>query len=260
MSGSEPHSITTTQVLGQTWQVFRKHFLCFLAIMAPLPSAFLLSIPIVFLLIASGPGTSLREAYQQASPLSKAGIVLLALVWNGVMIRACSATIIAASEFHLGNSIKALEAFVRVKRKPLRLFWLMFIVGIMSVGPLAIVAIPVSIAWLPAIPIAVLENLGVGKALERSSLLTKGGRGRVILLALVYAVLVIAALFGLIVFLSVTHPWAEAQWVRTMIGLFSFWVVLLVPQCLMIALTLNYFDQRLRNENRTLEPPTILFF
>jgi len=230
MAGSEWHILSTAQLLGRTWRVFRRHFLCFLGIMAPPALAFLVSIPLMFLLIASEPGSDLREAYKQASPLRKAGIVPLAFAWNVVMVRACSASIFAASEFYLGRSVKVRQAFGRVRRKPLRLFWMQFILGILSAGPLAFVTIPIAIAYLPAIPIAVLENLGVREALNRSSLLTKGGYARVILLFLLDTVLVVTAVFGLFGFLSVTQPLVDSLWVRSVIGVVGLWFVMLVPQ------------------------------
>lgn len=118
-------------------------------------------------------------------------------------------------------------------------------------GPLVIATVAANVFFVPAIPIALLKNLNVFQAVKRSLMLTKQGYGRIFLLFLLYVVLCAAAVFAWVYSMAAVQPLIKLVWLRSLTALLGFLIVLLIPQLFMIALTLNYYDQRFRKENWT---------
>jgi hypothetical protein len=251
MSETGTPQITTGELLSQSWRMFRAHWRTFVPLMGfPVVAMFLSVLVMYFFLVPLRTGVPLRDVWTGMSVARKICVGLLFLVNVAVINRALVASIFAVREFHDGREIRVLGALGFVRRKHLRLFWLLFLVGLFSAGPLVVVAILLSFFFASAFPVAALENLGVIGALRRSIALTEGGYGRIAVLILLYLVLVVVGAFGLVglgVFSSTPLFAAPAWfWLWRFIFALAFWSFLLIPQWYMIALTVNYFDQHAR--------------
>jgi uncharacterized membrane protein len=115
-----------------------------------------------------------------------------------------------------------------------------------------------------AFPACVVEQIGAGPALKRSSVLTKGAKGRIFLLYLLVAILswllMMAITLPSTIFLALLPGMSNPQHAQTMGLVFlilvygaSFAVQTLVKPVYGIALVLFYYDQRIRLEGFDIE-------
>jgi hypothetical protein len=110
--------------------------------------------------------------------------------------------------------------------------------------------------WALAIPASLMENLKVHRALKRSSVLTKGGIGRIfVMLLLVGAVMTVIQYaiqtpMFILLWKSKGVPTLTTQIVASFGAFFSGSFVLPIYS---IALTLFYYDQRIRKEGYDVE-------
>jgi hypothetical protein len=256
MSEGATSAVGTGEILRQTWRMFRAHLWTFVSLMGfPIAAMILCTLVMYFWLVPIRPGVSLRDVWAGMGFARKLGVFLLLLVNVAVINRVLVASIFAVREFHDDREIGALRSFRNVRRKHLRLLWLLFVVGIFGGGPLAVVALPAAVFsavfFAPAFPVAALESLGVWGALRRSIALTRGGYCRILLLFLLYLVLVVAGVFAFFGALASAEQSLGSAWFWRPMNVLAFWIILLIPQWYMIALTLNYFDQRRRRGELT---------
>ncbi len=201
------------------------------------------------LILPMQPGETLRDVWLAMDEWRKVAVFVLFLGTLAVIYRALAASVFAAAEIRSGRSVSAWQALGQVRRKQLRLFWLILLVSLLAAptGRFApIIALGFSFFCAPAFPVAILENLGAIKALERGGQLAKGGQGRLALVFFLYLVLVVAGVFAFIAVLMRLQDLVGNAWYTRPFPFLGFWVLLLVPQWYMVALTLNYFDQRQR--------------
>jgi hypothetical protein len=117
----------------------------------------------------------------------------------------------------------------------------------MFTGPFGLIVGPLlAFGTAPAFPVAILENMTAFAAIRRGGALTKGGHGRIALLVAMWLGLAIAAVIGWVSFLATLEERFGQPWFLRPVPLLGFWLILLIPQCYMIALTLNYLEQRRR--------------
>ena len=111
-----------------------------------------------------------------------------------------------------------------------------------------------------AVPVAVLEDTGVSDSLSRSAALTKGHRGRILLVYLLLFVLlvigsilwpVLATLFAAVVYSG--SPASQPVWLEVVLEFGNFVSQSLLSPIMTIALTLVYYDERVRKEAFDLE-------
>ena len=247
MSEAAHSRVSAGEILSGSWRMFRTHFRTFALLMGlPVGALILSTLIMYFFLVPLRTGVSLREVWGGMSVVRKIGVVLLFLATIAVLNRALTASIFVVREFHDRRGIGVLSALGYVRRKHLRLFWLLFLLSSFSAGPQAFVVLLLGLFFAPAFPIAVLENLGVIASLRRSNVLTKGGYGRIAVLFLLYLGLVVGGAFGLFGPVFYFEQFFGNAWFMRLIFGLAFWIFLLIPQWYMIALTLNYFDQRAR--------------
>jgi hypothetical protein len=211
-----------------------------------------------FFIVPMRPGQSLREVWLAMDEWRKFAVSVLFLATFAVIYRALAASVFAAAEIHSGRGVSVLQALGHVRRKQLRLFWLILLVGFVAVpaGPLApLIALAFAFFCAPAFPVAILENLGAIKALQRGGELAKGGQGRLALVFLLYLALVVAGVIAFIATLVRLRDLFGNPWYVRPIPFLGFWIILLIPQWYMVALTLNYFDQRLRKGESAVAAP-----
>lgn len=158
--------------------------------------------------------------------------------------RALAASSFATREIRSGRTVGILQAFGSVRRKQLRLFWIVTLASLIT-GPLGIVVGPIlAFGTAPAIPVAILENMTAFAAIKRGDTLAKGGHGRIALLVALWLGLGIAAVLSWISILAMLAERFGRPWFLRPVPILGFWLILLIPELYMIALKLNYLEQR----------------
>jgi len=243
--------LTTGELLDRTFSLYRSHFGLFIGIFA-LPHLAVLAYQCVGLTFQS-PRPQLANVLLTGLWSIGAGLLSLA-----VSAASQAATVVAVSQVHLDRPASVMDSFSKVKGQILGVVGLSLLIGLAAGAACLLLIVPgvlLLIMWSLAVPAKVLENLGVGDAMTRSSDLTKGDRGRVFVIWVLFIVL------GIGVGLLLRWPIEIAAGVNSMFALQrrgAGWQAALlltsfVSQCLVgplatIAFSLVYYDERVRKE------------
>lgn len=241
------HRISTAELLKASWQVWRSRAGMFVLLMAIPVAIILIMALIVNYLIAPHPGgTPLRQVWLGMGVLQKVGVFVLFLGTFSMEYRALAASAFATQEIRSGRSIGILLALRSVRRKQLRLFWMVMLASMLT-GPFGLIVFPLlALVTAPGFPVAILENITAFAAIKRGNALAKEGHGRIVLLVGMWLGLGIAAVLGLVSLLAILQERFGQPWFLRPVPALGFWVIFLVPQWYMVALTLNFLDQRRR--------------
>jgi uncharacterized membrane protein len=240
--------LSTGELLDRTFSLYKEHVGLFVGIIA---------LPHLIVLAVRLSGVSLRSQTSIAAAFS-------AFLWTLVLLAATliasaasqAATVIAVSQLHLGRPTSVSEAFSRVKGDIGRVIAVTIVVGIgVGVGFLLLVipGIIFMMMWSLAVPVTVLEDLGVMDSISRSSDLTQGSRWRIFVIWIMFFVLTIAitllieAPVGFVAG-SLGARAAQSAGVQVAAAVAQFITQCLVAPLLTIALSLLYYDQRVRKE------------
>jgi uncharacterized membrane protein len=242
--------LTLGELLDRTFSFYRRHFVLFVGVT---------SVANVLTLVF-GLGRSLGGA--------DAGFGWFTLVWSiaaafislVTAVFAHAATVVAVSEIQLGRQPSILAAFGRIRPRLGELVLLSLNVGIRVFIGLILLIIPgivLALKYALATPVAVLEDRTVSESLPRSADLTAGHRGRIFLVYLLFFVLT----------MCVTMVWTVP--VQLLLGpvtggrasilaqivaqLSGFVTNVVISPVVTIALTLVYYDERVRKEAFDLE-------
>ena len=242
--------LTVGELLDRTFFLYRRHFLMFVGI-AALPNLILLAFQLAQLVL---------------TPITLGGMIstllwLLATILIYFITIAVSqgATIIAVSQIQLEREASASAAFSAIRSRIGELSLLIFGTGLRIVIAFLFLIVPgiyLAIVWSLAIPVAVLEGKGLRDALARSSELTRGHRGRIfVIYSLLLTLVYIVTLLLQIPTMAVVAIWAGAlsatempAWAQIVMALSSFVTTALVSPVMTIALSLVYYDERVRKE------------
>jgi hypothetical protein len=243
--------LSTSELLDRTFHLYRNHFVVFLGILA-IPQLAVLAVQLLF--AATILGSDPRTLGLLALPIGLLSFLCLEI--------SHAATVFAVSNFHLDRPVRIGEAFGATKGIILRVSGIAFVISLI-VGFGFVLLLAPGIYWALkyslVTPVTVLEGTGLGATMSRSSVLTKGSRGRIFV---VYLLLVILNLvvstciqfaFGLgIPFAG--HQTAAFTATRYSLAAVSGFVTgSLVGPLFTIALTLIYYDQRVRKEGFDLQ-------
>jgi hypothetical protein len=176
----------------------------------------------------------------------------------GLSAASQAATVVAVSQVYLDRPASVMESFSKVKGQILGVVGLSLLIGLAAGAACLLLIVPgvlLFVMWSLAVPAKVLENISVGDALSRSSDLTKGDRGRVFVIWVLFIVL------GIGVALLLRWPVEIAAGVSSMFALqrkgtgwqTALLVVTFISECLVgplatIAFSLVYYDERVRKE------------
>ena len=234
------------KLLDETFNIYRRNFLLFIGISA-IPNIALLLLKIVFA------GLIVNDTKMGAAAvLAGLGTIFATIVVSSVVT---AATTFGVSDIYLDIPTSMAACFSRVAGKALKVFYVSFIVGlIVGLGTILCIVPGIYAAGVYgiAVPAVVLESITGGQAVSRSSSLTKGSVGRVIV---VYFLTTIFTL-GMVVALSIVVD-ALASTAFPSTGIFSRQMFqeflttvggVLFGPITAIALTLVYYDQRVRKE------------
>ena len=244
--------LSTGDLLDRTFFLYRKHFVLFAGIIA-LPYLVLLAFQLVGVAIRPGVGSSITFA---------AGSLLWSLatvvVYLAVAAASQGATVIAVSQVHLDRPASVMESFARIGPRVVGLSLMLIAIGLAIGIGFILLIVPGLILlamWSLTIPVAVLENKGLSDSVNRSAELTKGDRGRILLIYLLFLFLVWAIsmvvnipILALVGVAARGNPEAMMGWPQVALAVSGFLTQCLVGPLLTIALSLVYYDERVRKE------------
>jgi hypothetical protein len=189
------------------------------------------------------------------------------LVWTlatyaltlGVTAASQGATVIAVSHVHLGGSATIAESFAGIKGRIFYLALIMIGYGIgVGIGFVLLIVpgIILGLMWALTIPVAVLEDTGLRDSLNRSAELTKGARGRVFVIYILFAIMLLilytAWMFPVLLIMGLAaqkhHVVGVPLWTQIAILVGSFISQCLAGPLMTIGFSLLYYDQRVRKE------------
>jgi hypothetical protein len=247
MDEANRSGMSTAELLVATWRVWCSRAGMFVLLMGiPIATILLMALIVNYLIAPHPEDTPLREVWLGMGVLQKLGVFVLFLCTFAMEYRALAASAFAAQEIQSGRRVGVVQAIRSVRRKQLRLFWMVMLASTLT-GPLGFLAFPFLIfATAPGFPVAILENSTAFAAIKRGDALAKGSRGRIALLVAMWLGLAIAGVFGLVSLLTMLEEQFGRPWFVRPVPLLGFWFIFLIPQLYMIALTLNFLDQRRR--------------
>jgi len=243
-----PHTLrplSLGKLLDETFDIYRRNFLLFIGISA-IPNLALLALQFGF----SGFMSVDRKEVGIATVVGGL-FTLVASAFVSALVTA--ATTLGVSDIYLDRPTTIVSCFSRVARKAPRVVFVSFIVGLI-VGLGTLLCIIPGIYWAGvyglAVPAAVLEKITGSPAVSRSKYLTRDSVGRIIVVYFLTTIftlgMVIALDTGLgFVGLAASPKMLNQQvldQVLTTLGGIVFGPVTA------IALTLAYYDQRVRKE------------
>jgi hypothetical protein len=249
------------ELLDNTFDIYRRNFLLFLGISAiPNCTLLLLQLAVVGTGTTTAGASQLQATGLGALPSAEFEVLFLGLASLIVTYFVTAATTFGVSEIYLNIPTSIRACYARVGGNFLRVVVVSFVVAVIIGFGTALCIIP-GIYWTGkyglAVPAVVLEKLTWRQALERSSRLAEGAFGRVIgvtfLMAIFIGVLAFALDAGIEALDSaVFHRPAifsgvvAQQVISTIVSIF-------LNPVSAIALTLVYYDQRVRKEAFDLE-------
>jgi hypothetical protein len=249
MEGANPLRKGTVELLGTTWQVWCSHAGMFVLLMGiSVATLGLFSLTVNYLVLPHADGTPLIDIWRGASFLQKFAVFVAFLGSLAMQYRVLAASSYSTQEIRNGRSVGILRAVGSVRRKQLRLFWIGMLASPLT-GPLGLILCPIlALVSAPAFPVAILENMTAFAAIKRGNRLAKGEHGKIALLVALWGGLFVAAVVGWLSFLVRLEERFGRPWFLRPVPILGFWLILLIPQACMISLTLNYLDQRGREE------------
>jgi hypothetical protein len=244
--------LSISELLDRTFHLYRNNFLVFVGIMA-VPQLIVLALRLTLAV------TLTVRPFERFNPLG----LLVGLVSYVVIEISAAATILAVSNIHLDRPVSLGLAFSSARGSMLRVVLIAFAVGIAAGIGLIFLVVPGIYLWLMwslAVPVTVLEGGGLNASITRSKELTRGSRGRIFAIYLLVVGLAIAvgAIFQmplgiLAVLLGRGNPQSAIALLTAVSAVGTFISTSLVGPLATIALTLIYYDQRVRKEGFDLQ-------
>ncbi len=240
--------LTVGELLDRTFTYYRRRFVLFVGI-AAIPSAIALAFQLARLY-----GTFSNS---MATTALLGLVSLIVSVVTGTFVH--GATVVAVSQLQLEQDTNIAEAFTAIRPLVGELFIIGLNVGLRVMLGLLLLIVPGviwALSYSVAVPVAILEGTNVSDSLSRSSELTRGGRGRIFV---IYCLFFVLTMVGGAVWPVITGLVAAARSVPLQPAHLPMWAQLVsqfgafVTQSLIgpittIALTLVYYDQRVRKE------------
>ena len=244
--------LSTSELLDRTFYLYRNNFPLFVGITA-IPQLLVLALHLSAAVMAIG-----------GQLIGLGVITLVSLFANYVAIQVShSATVVAVSNVHLDQPVSIGSAYRTARPAMLRVIGISLVIIIAAFLGFLLLVIPgiyLLLMWSLAIPVTVLEGGGLNVSTARSRQLTNGSRGRIFIIYLLIVVLaivisvviewplgILAALLG---YRQTGNLMAVVEAVQAAGNFIS---TCLIGPLATIALTLIYYDQRVRKEGFDLE-------
>jgi len=248
--------LSTSELLDRTFHLYRNNFLVFLGITA---------IPQLFILALQLGGAAMLWGRQA---IGAGATAVVAGIGSYVAIEVShAATIMAVSNLHLDRPTSIGSSYSAAKSSLLRVIGITLGVGIASGIGLILLIVPgiyLFLMWSLAIPVTVLEGGGLNASTSRSTVLTTGSRGRIFVIYFLILVLtfIVALVLQFVLLLplgimmgviDMHDPTATIALTQALQAVGGFISTSLVGPLISIALTLTYYDQRVRKEGFDLQ-------
>jgi len=145
----------------------------------------------------------------------------------------------------------------RIRGRVVQLVLLTIGVGLLTGFGFVLFIVPgilLALRWSLAVPVSVLENLGTGASMARSAELTKGDRGRVFMIYVLYFfLLLVGTSLWQVPTMAATFAAARAHvpppmWTGIVNDIGGFFTQCLISPIITIAISLLYYDERVRKE------------
>jgi hypothetical protein len=242
--------LTTGQVLDRTFQIYRRNFALFAGISA-VPQLSMLVLQLLLLGVTTyGVGGGMALAL--TTIVVGVAMIIVSLVVSAV---ATAATTFGVSDIYLDKPTSIGACFARVKGKIGKVAVTSIEFGLRVGLGLVLLIIPgVYFAgkWGLAIPAVVLEDINRKQAFPRSAALTADAIGRVIVVYFLTWILVMSVATALSFAIAAIAPGltqaAGTVTAQVVQQLLSTVVSTLITPIMSIALTVLYYDQRVRKE------------
>ena len=258
MTVTELRPLSLGELLDRTFSLYREHFWLFAGIMV-LPQLVVLVVAVP-LRVASRTQPNISTT---TIPTHAASVIFLLFLFVTAFLAmhmtALAATVSAVSEMQLGRPTGVRLAYCFLRDKWWRVLWVAILNGLIVGLGFLLFVIPgliILVRTAVAIPAAVLENQSGWAAIKRADLLTERHRGHIFLVFVLFAILDWAATF------IFSLPFGMAGyllhgptpgWLSELGDLAGFLRNVLVGPLLTIALTLVYYDLRVRKEGFDLQ-------
>jgi len=244
--------LSTSELLDRTFHLYRNNFVVFVGITA---------IPQLVVLALQLASAAMIWQHQVIAPIV---IAVVAGLSSYVSIEiAHAATVMAVSNLHLDRPATIQSSYSLAKGSMLRVVGISLAVGLAIGAGFLLLIVPgiyLALAWSLAIPVTVLEGGGLNDSVSRSSLLSKGSRGRIfvvgflmLVLTIIVTVVIDAALMLTTTLTGIRDPIAIQAFANAVQSAGGFVSTCLVGPLATIALTLIYYDQRVRKEGFDLQ-------
>lgn len=241
--------LSMSELLDQTFSLYRKNFVLFAGIIA-IPQAAVLAMQLLIALLAAG-GAG-KAAMAVTGVLFLLVVLVVSIIGYSV---AQAATVNAVSAVYLERPMSIGEAYARVRGKVGGVVNVVFSVGLRVAIGFLLLIVP-GILWMLkyslSVPALALEDLSANEAMDRSSDLTDGCRGSVFVIYFLFFVLtyvvIFAVTFPVVGFLTVAKVPQSSFIFQLGNDLSGFVATVIVTPFMTIALSLVYYDQRVRKE------------
>ncbi|HVB33805.1 MAG TPA: hypothetical protein VNJ52_05460 [Patescibacteria group bacterium] len=252
--------MTLGEVLDRTFTIYKGNFWLFAGIVAiPYLLVVLFSLFYSSMLVSAIPAggrLATPGAVGRLFGATLAGASLFMLVYLCVFAAAQAATVVAVSELYLGRRAGLRQCYARIgSRIPTVLLVMVLVFLMIGVGAIFFIVPGVLLACRTAIavPVATLEETGVGESISRSMRLTKGSSAEIfaVYVLVLFLTLVSSFVFHLPVLAAMGSPFkphALPFWLRVVDGLASWVSGVIVAPIGTIAFSLIYYNQRIRKE------------
>ena len=275
--------MSTGEILDRTFNLYRNNFLLFAGI-AVLPPALALVVNLIQATMVATPGHP-RAAGAGLTAAGGFGVMLGWLAYLVGLAVAHAATVFAVSAVHLERTTTIGESYGRVRGRYgrvvwvlaqtwLRAFWPMVLIliaafsvaavvgkgGGAAVGGLlgglgflvgGIVGLVLFLRYALAVPACVLEDIKASAAIKRSVTLSAGSRRQIFVIYFLMGVITYIVMFVFLIpatFLAALVAKGSPAIATLAAGLAMFFAGALAGPIATIALSLVYFDQRVRKE------------
>ena len=278
--------MSTGEILDRTFNLYRNNFVLFAGI-AVLPPALMLVVQLIQAGMVTTPGHP-RGAGAGLAVAGGLGMIVGWIAYLVGIAVAHAATVFAVSAVHLGRTTTIGESYGRVKGRYGRVVWVIFQMALRSFLPamlliiVAAVAMPLAmrgagkaaasltviviglavivaaimglvlyLRYALAVPACVLEDIEATAAIKRSATLSAGSRGQIFVIYFLMGIIAYIVMFVFLIpatFLAALVAKGSPAVATLATGLAMFIAGTLAGPIATIALSLVYFDQRVRKE------------
>jgi hypothetical protein len=261
MADADLRPMSLGEVLDRTFKIYRNHFWLFAGITA-LPSGAMLIIHVAnSAWAASRAHARVPGQMPVISPMDVLTVWLVAmafaLVYFVLLGYAQAASVFAVSDLYLGGIAGLRQSYKRVGAKALRVVGIFLLLSVVLFVGFLLLIIPGIILGCRvalAVPVAMLENTNAFRSIERSIQLTKGHGMEIFVILLMVIVLnyVVTLLlqgpFVYLVLAAAKSHQALSFFTQVLMNFASFLSEILIWPIVTIALSLMYYNLRVRKE------------